>query len=231
MKNKTYEAKIIKRGTYGLRLGKKKAVSVVRSIILYGLICTLCIIYFAISVMLNNPTKSLLGYKMEIVKTGSMEPNIPVHSLVMINKQESYQMNDIINFIYKDESYTHRIVAIGDGIYKTKGDANNIVDLEVINKSSIVGKVIYHSKQLGSAIVYVRNLSFKWFFAGIVTIFGLFVVVSAIVSKDDYDISTIEKNRANKKAIRAYKWYQRKFILCLKLGIKPPKRGNYDITL
>jgi signal peptidase I len=231
MKNQTYEAKLIKRGTYGLRLGKRKVATAARSIVLYGLICILCIIYFSISVMLNNPTKSLLGYKMEIVKTGSMEPNIPVHSLVVINKKESYQMNDIINFIYKDESYTHRIVAIGDGIYKTKGDANNIADLEVINKSSIVGKVIYHSKQLGSAIVYVRNLSFKWFFAGSVTIFFLCILLYSIFSKDNYDFALIEKNKANKKAIRAYKSYQRKFILCLKLGIKPPKRGNYDITL
>lgn len=230
MKILNYEKKPIKRGTYGSHLASAKAISTARSIILYSIIMILSIIYISISIMLNNPDKSLFGYKMEIVKTGSMEPTIPVHSLVMINNQENYEMNDVINFIYEDQSYTHRIVSIGDNVYKTKGDANNVADTEIVDRASIVGKVMYHSSWIGSAIVSIRNISIKWFVVGIVSILGLVVIVTSVLNRNYSDLTFEEKIRANKKAIRSYRFYQKKFIWCLKFGIKVPKKGNYDIT-
>lgn len=91
---------------------------------------------------------SILGYKTYTIETGSMEPTIKEGSMIYVEpceKFEDYEVNDIVTFTdnEKNQSFTHRIVAINEkkGLFTTKGDANEIEDLEPISSAYAVGKV------------------------------------------------------------------------------------------
>ena len=76
------------------------------------------------------------------VITGSMEDNIHSGDYVLIIRQDDYNIGDVIT--YKKDNYyiTHRIIDMNGDIIITKGDANNIVDEQILKKS-IAGKVIF----------------------------------------------------------------------------------------
>jgi len=80
----------------------------------------------------------------EPVLTGSMEPAIPVGGVVIIKpeKYEAIQVGDIICFKFSESTLiTHRVVAINEEGFITKGDANEENDPKTVKKEDLVGKV------------------------------------------------------------------------------------------
>ncbi len=111
----------------------KKVVHVVSFIIyffilIYGLICLPC----------------LFGFKPLVVLSGSMEPTFKTGSIIYYYKvnEDELKEGDIITFKSElsDKMISHRIESIEDGLYETKGDANNVPDAVKIRFSNIKGK-------------------------------------------------------------------------------------------
>lgn len=113
---------------------------------------------------------SVLGVSVMQVRTGSMEPEIPVGGIVITYKVKpsSLKVGDIISFYSNDtkisgEINTHRIVGIrdsesGEKIFLTKGDANDAVDEAAVFEVDIVGKVIINVGTVGGSFLDVlRN--------------------------------------------------------------------------
>ena len=97
----------------------------------------------------------ILGYGNAVIITGSMEPTIIPGDIVIIHKQNEYNVGDIVTF--KENSYiTHRITEKTVNGYITQGDANNASDDE-IDKKRVVGKVIKIVPQAGNVIFYLQN--------------------------------------------------------------------------
>ena len=93
--------------------------------------------------------KSFLGFRVYRIASGSMVPYLNINDLVVIKKSKNYKKNDVITYQSEYGEYiTHRIIDINDEII-TKGDANNVVDAG-IKKESIIGKVIFRIKSIGS---------------------------------------------------------------------------------
>lgn len=97
---------------------------------------------------MNNDSKTLFGYTARIVVTGSMEPNIKLNSLNIIEVCDinDINVNDVVCFNY-NQDIIHRVVEKttnenGDIIIHTKGDANSDPDSIEINSEMIIGKVI-----------------------------------------------------------------------------------------
>ena len=91
--------------------------------------------------------KDINGYRLFVVKSGSMEPTIPTGSLILSQPQPSYGVGDVVTYgslIRKDSTITHRIVdvkTLGEAQYfVTKGDANPVADDQPIPPSGILGK-------------------------------------------------------------------------------------------
>lgn len=89
------------------------------------------------------------GYQMYTVISGSMEPALPVGSLVYIKYQEpeSIEKKDIIAFYGSNESssiITHRVVYNKklSGEFVTKGDANKEKDMNSVSYNQYMGKVV-----------------------------------------------------------------------------------------
>ena len=89
------------------------------------------------------------GYQMYTVISGSMEPALPVGSLVYIKYQEpeSIEKKDIIAFYGSNDSssiITHRVVYNKklSGEFVTKGDANKEKDMNPVSYNQYMGKVV-----------------------------------------------------------------------------------------
>ena len=96
----------------------------------------------------------------EPVYTGSMEPAIPVGSVVVIKPvdPETLKIGDIICFtLTEPTSITHRIINITDEGFITKGDANEDPDHWIVKKENVIGKAILTVPFIGYLGYFVRT--------------------------------------------------------------------------
>lgn len=116
------------------------------------LIAIILIILLFLAGALFGP--KLFGYDMLAVVSGSMEPNIPVGSIVYVREVpfEDIEVGDVISFnVSQDTLVTHRVEEIDENKQEitTKGDANNTNDGEPISYSNVKGKVFFSIPFLG----------------------------------------------------------------------------------
>ena len=96
----------------------------------------------------------------EPVYTGSMEPAIPVGSVVVIKpvNPETLKTGDIICFkLSEPTSITHRIFNVTDEGFITQGDANNAPDLWTVKKENVIGKLVFTIPFIGYIGYFVRT--------------------------------------------------------------------------
>ncbi len=98
----------------------------------------------------------LAGIETLTVVSGSMEPTIPVGSLVFVDNSapEDIKEGEIIAFQNSGIYVTHRAVEnrVLDGEFVTKGDANQEVDLNTVTYDHFAGKVFFHVPMLGEIL-------------------------------------------------------------------------------
>ena len=126
-----------------------------------GILVCLLIIILGIQaynkLIVHDETAGILGYNYKTVLTGSMEPAIPVGSIVITKEQSSYEIEDIISFQEEGDIITHRIISIDRERYITKGDANNVADTEEVQQKQVLGKVILTIPLLGYLVMWLMS--------------------------------------------------------------------------
>lgn len=158
------------------------------------LVFAVALCLYTVIQVLSHGYVNLGGFMMFRVVTGSMEPAIPVGSL-LITKQEdiaAIEMNDIICFRTQaseiwGQIVTHRVVGItqtpgGGLLLETKGDANLVADGYYVDQTNFVGKVIWHTGD-GSVLANVLGLfTSKIGFLGCIVMPVL--ILAAMILKD-----------------------------------------------
>ena len=88
-----------------------------------------------------------------VVRTGSMEPALPVGSVVIIKSvdTETLKKGDIICFKLLQEQpfVTHRIIEITYNGFITQGDVNENPDSFTVEKKDVIGRVVFSIPYLG----------------------------------------------------------------------------------
>lgn len=134
----------------------------------------LCILAFAGSLV--------AGIRPIVVISGSMEPTLPVGSVVFTRSVPAaeVEVGDIVTVQRPRDLglLTHRVVettAVGDGVYELvlKGDANQTADPAPYTVES-VGRQAWHLPGLGHAVLALRSSA--GLAVGIAAIAGLFAV-------------------------------------------------------
>ena len=126
-------------------------------------------IYKVIQVMLLVMTVSLimgLGFLIVILDinpyviiSGSMEPELPVGSVCLVDcQQKEPETGDIISYKAQDTIITHRVIEKTDGGYITKGDSNSVADPGIVKSKQIFGTVICSIPKVGYAVMFMRTL-------------------------------------------------------------------------
>lgn len=138
----------------------RKIITKAGTLVLGILVCLLIIILGIQAynkLIVHDETAGILGYNYKTVLTGSMEPAIPVGSIIITKEQSSYEMEDIISFQEEGAIITHRIISIDRERYITKGDANNVADTEEVQQKQILGKVILTIPLLGYLVMWLMS--------------------------------------------------------------------------
>lgn len=108
-------------------------------------------------------TPDFFGYKTFSIISGSMEPKININDIVIVKNVDKNQIkiNDIITFKIEDETITHRVINIKQIddklIYTTKGDSNEVTDIEKIEYNQIEGKYVGKIPKIGKLLSILKN--------------------------------------------------------------------------
>ena len=120
--------------------------------ILCRILGTLLIIaVFAVLIPISVPR--IMGGAVYNVVSPSMEPEIPVNSLIVVQPTDPMRLvvDDIVAYYRDDVVITHRVTSNDtiEGVITTKGDANEQEDFFDVSYNQIIGKVIWHVPFLG----------------------------------------------------------------------------------
>ncbi len=91
----------------------------------------------------------LPGWSPQVVLSGSMEPEIPVGSLVYIDrrtKAEEIRAGDVIAYhLGEKAAVLHRVIRVekSEGYFTTKGDANQAEDPGEVSFGQYMGKLVF----------------------------------------------------------------------------------------
>ncbi len=106
----------------------------------------------------------LLGMEVLVVQSGSMEPAYHVGSLVYVKNVDASELEvgDVITFdLGGGVRGTHRIIEVveeNDALaFRTKGDANEAADNNLVLPEDIIGKVKFTIPYLGFVITYIQQ--------------------------------------------------------------------------
>lgn len=159
MKNKTL--------TSGRRSIGKKGGKVVPALCnLLGTLIILTVVAFCLPLTVPR----LMGYEIYNVISGSMEPEIPVGSVIYVAQKQpgEIEAGDVIAFMSEGSVVTHRVVAnrLTEGDFVTKGDANAAEDMHTVPYGHLIGRVEYHFPVLGDLMFLYTSLIGKIYMIG-----------------------------------------------------------------
>ena len=116
---------------------------------LSGTLLLLLVIVFCIPLTLPR----LMGYEIYEVVSGSMEPEIPVGSVIYVKAAvpEDIGEEEVIAFWGGSSAVTHRVMQnkLAEREFVTKGDANAAEDLRAVPYTEFIGRVVWHFPVVG----------------------------------------------------------------------------------
>ncbi len=177
------------------------------------LLCVLCVMQVS-----SKGHVDILGHSFFRVATGSMEPTLPVGTLLITRQVEieTLSAKDIVCFYAKDSAMlgrviTHRVMEIledtnGKIRLLTKGDANLTADGYYVTSENLIGKVVWNSKEGGliSAMMSIFNSQIGFLICVVfpLLLIGSFVLrgsIRSIREGIDEAISELESNTAQEE--------------------------------
>ncbi|MBB6214347.1 signal peptidase [Anaerosolibacter carboniphilus] len=145
----------------------------IRSVLRWGgnILTVLLVIFITFSIFAmfhakKNPNNvpSIMGYKPLTVLTGSMQPILDPGDMIVIREKDpnDVKAGDIITYrIDQDTLVTHRVVAVIDeagGLsFRTKGDANNTEDQDLVPKERLVGALAFNIPKGGAIADFAKT--------------------------------------------------------------------------
>ena len=140
-------------------LGSRKLTATLMKILGTGVfICTILLL-----LILSLP--KLFGFDTYNIVSGSMEPEIPVGSMVFVKTVDCHELQegDIIVFYSNEVPVCHRVTENNtfSNTLITKGDANESEDFRATDYAEVIGIVKYHLPLFGNIGAYISTVSGK----------------------------------------------------------------------
>lgn len=182
---------------------KKKAFIVIKRVIwgiaiaVFCLLCALTIWLAVDKFVLKSPVPSVFGYSALTVKTGSMSGTIEIGDLIIIKDTGEYEIGDVVTFLHEGDTVptTHRIISMVDnGLFITRGDANNVQDALPVSKDIILGEVVKVLPEVGRFAEWVQSRGWIYLVALLVILGGGAVFVQSFFRSEDEQDKNNGKN-------------------------------------
>ena len=127
-----------------------------------------------------------VGLQPLTVQSGSMEPRYPVGSLIYVKQVDAgtLQPGDVITFrLDADTLATHRIVAVTEDGFRTKGDANAAEDGGMVRRSDVMGTPVFTIPGLGYLASFLQSLPGKYLTAAAGAVIALMLFLSDLLGQ------------------------------------------------
>lgn len=161
------------------------------------ILCLILIFFILLNIFSMN-NKSLFGFRIYRVISGSMQPALQIGDVIIVKKSNNYSERDIITYSNGLTTITHRIIAINNDKVITKGDSNEVDD-KPINKEQIVGKFFFRISNFSLfSIILSKNVIYLIMIFLLVLIF-LLVIVDRIIKNLRYQSNNVKKLKKNKE--------------------------------
>ena len=169
----------------GKHSGKIKKKNNFLQILIYVIIAMLLVYSFTLIIKkIINPNEipSFFGYKNFVISSGSMEPTLKIGDVIFVKENDQFNVNDIVSFSNNKKAVvTHRIIEVIEKdnsiYYKTKGDANNSSDEELLEKENIEGKYVFKIPKAGNVIMFLQTK------AGLAVVLLILAIIYLIINK------------------------------------------------
>lgn len=154
--------------------------------------------FFAI-IAISQILLRIFGFHMLNVETGSMQPELPVNSLIFVQQIDPSEIKkgDIITFVINQNGVlaTHRVkeVHTGSRTFVTKGDANNTDDGEIL-WDNVVGIVRFKIPKIGKFFQTITSQQNR------PVVIALIIILVVAISVWEVIIKIIDKIREKKSA-------------------------------
>ena len=176
--------------------------------------------------VITNGYVQIGGISLFRVVTGSMEPTLPVGSLLVCQQTDisEIRQDDIVCFRSRNPQImgkivTHRVVAVmesGDGgvLLETKGDANLSADGEFVTKSNLIGRVNHYAKDGNLMASVVNIMSDRIGFLMLILFPTLLIagfVLRSCINSMQRDIARIEDEKRREEQEKANLYTQQEY--------------------
>ena len=188
-----------------------------------AILCTIgafLIVYLCINKIAQSQGKNApLG--LYTIISPSMTPKIDVYDVVVVVQKDpqDIEVGDIISYYSTNDYFgntpiTHRVVEkfnTNNGVsFRTRGDANPVVDNEIVMENNVIGTVRFVIPQLGRIQFFLASKG-GWFLAILVPAAGIIIYdiiklakLLSVKNKMKYaeELTASEKPKKDKKIIR-----------------------------
>lgn len=151
------------------------------------------LIFFILLNILSMNNKSLFGFRIYRIISGSMQPALQIGDVIIIKKANNYAEKDIITYDNGLTTITHRIKSINGDEIITEGDANDAPD-KPITKDRILGKYFF---RISTFSVFSIMLTGKTIY--LIMVLVLFAILLFAIS--DRVTKNLEYRRNNFKKV------------------------------
>ena len=168
-------------------------------IIIKFFICiNLTVLFIVNLILLLEEKRHIFGIYMFNIVSESMEPTFYKNDLAVLKscEVEKLEKGDIITFQQEDRIISHRIIGIikenGEKKFITKGDNNEVEDVEPIEMQNIYGKVEFIIPKIGKIVNYIQNVK------GFINVLIIIVIICIAIDLRD--------NKINNRKIKRKKY-------------------------
>lgn len=143
----------------------------------------------------------LVGYEILIVQSGSMEPAYHVGALVYVKPvvPTELEVGDVITFeLGNGVRGTHRIIEIvkenNEFAFRTKGDANEVEDQNLVRPEKLVGEVKFTIPYLGFLVSYIQQPPGTYIMISVIATLLLLTILPDLIFSTEKKIKNEEDN-------------------------------------
>ncbi len=124
-------------------------------------------LFAVLAIVLAGVLPTYFGAESFTVYSGSMEPTIHVGALAVVRpaKVSELHAGDVITYRLPTQPgviVTHRLIAVEKGEdgrirFRTKGDANRVEDLVLVDQTAVLGRVVYSVPYAGYLVEFSKS--------------------------------------------------------------------------
>ena len=179
------------------------------SLAFYGFIIVIVAAAYLLT-MQGDKLRVIYGYSMFIVQSGSMQPEIPTGSLILVKSVDPgvIGIGDDITYVRPDYNViTHKVTYIYENYrnsgmrgFQTQGIVNPEPDRDIVYGDNVVGRVVFHNVDLGIFLSWLRGR--VWFAVAYIVVFALLLYVLRYLARLKYK----SPKQAGQTPVWLYHW-------------------------